>query len=203
MIPKIIHQIFPVDNIPRPLKLMKTWKIKGYEHKVWTEEDLFKMGIENIDQYNFYKHKGIWSGAVDVARVEVLKNYGGLYVDCDMERLQPIDELLQDDIFLMFTWERNHTQRRLFNGIMGAIPNHPLFIEYTKMIGKAKKLIPAWNTIGSKCLTELASKHNLIKKAYPYYTFLPTDYNGNTYKGEGKVYGTHYWATTNNLYHTL
>jgi len=41
--------------------------------------------------YERYLSEGIFDGAADVARVEILHRFGGIYVDADAEAVRPLD----------------------------------------------------------------------------------------------------------------
>ena len=61
----------------------------------------------------------------DVARLEILYQYGGVYVDCDFEAARPIDGLLEG-VGCFAAWERQ--DQVVNNAILGCEPGHP-FIE--------------------------------------------------------------------------
>src|SRR5690606_30927361 len=66
----------------------------------------------------------------DIARLELLYRYGGVYVDCDTEPLRPIDELREHALFLP---ESANDPRFVTNAVIGAEPKHPfigLLIEH-------------------------------------------------------------------------
>lgn len=101
MIPKIIHYCWLSDD-PVPEKLqnyMKSWKkyLPDYEFMKW-------------DFKRFPKDKCAWVSeafdnkkyafAADYIRIYALYNYGGIYLDMDVEVLKSFDDLLSLPYFL-------------------------------------------------------------------------------------------------------
>lgn len=103
MIPKIIHYIWLGGN-PLPKiaeKCIESWKkyCPDYEIKRWDESNLdldcCKYVREAYDNKKF-------AFASDVLRLQKLYEYGGIYLDIDVEILKPIDELLDNYCFTGF-----------------------------------------------------------------------------------------------------
>ena len=93
--PKIIHTFwFSGDPLPEDYKrCLDSWKknCQNYEIKVWDQ-----------DSYNCRKNKFVmeaikarkWAFAADVARLDVMYEYGGIYMDLDVEIYKTLDDLL-------------------------------------------------------------------------------------------------------------
>ena len=95
MIPKIIHYCWlggkPLPEMAK--KCIETWKkcCPDYEIKEWNETN-----------YDFTKHPYMkaaleakkWGFVPDVARLDIIYNYGGIYLDTDVEMIRSFDELL-------------------------------------------------------------------------------------------------------------
>ncbi len=86
MIPKLLHQIWWG---PRPSLLdrcMRSWETMadkhGWTYKCWTEEEILDMPLKNREAYDGY---GGFHHTTDLARIEIIEKYGGVYVDCDFE----------------------------------------------------------------------------------------------------------------------
>lgn len=103
MIPKIIHYCWFGRN-PKPefvIKYIKTWHdfMPNYEIKEWNEDnyDITKC------QYmaDAYKEKK-WAFVSDYARIDVIYQNGGIYLDTDVEVVKNFDDLLQEDLFCGF-----------------------------------------------------------------------------------------------------
>jgi mannosyltransferase OCH1-like enzyme len=85
-IPKIIHQIWVGDaEIPQMyLDFMETWKAfhPDWEYKLWTDDDIESFPWKNKREFDGANNPGMKS---DIWRYEIVYNYGGVYVDADME----------------------------------------------------------------------------------------------------------------------
>lgn len=98
MIPKIIHYCWfgngEMDDISQ--KCIKSWEkfCPEYEIKLWNEET-FDVN-SNIFVSEAFKAKK-WAFVSDYIRLYVLYNYGGVYLDADVEIIKPIDEFLTFD----------------------------------------------------------------------------------------------------------
>lgn len=91
-IPKKIHQIWFGDPARAPKEVTSQWvefaKRFGYEYQLWTEADdvllRWLMAPENYRLMLDYREKKVYCSASDILRYELLKHYGGIYVDCDI-----------------------------------------------------------------------------------------------------------------------
>jgi len=125
MIPKIIHYCWFGGNSFGEVeeKAMASWKkyLPEYEVMFWNEDNF---DIEAQSQYcqEAYQEKQ-WAFVSDVARLYALKEYGGVYLDTDMEIIKPLDQFLELPAFFGFEIETT-----ISTGIIGAEPHHP-FIE--------------------------------------------------------------------------
>ena len=100
MIPKKIHYIW-LGNNPLPeiiKKCIASWeeKLPEYEVKCWDESNL------NITDPIYLKTLAAkkWAFASDIARLHVLYNHGGIYLDTDMEVIRSLDPLLNTEMFI-------------------------------------------------------------------------------------------------------
>lgn len=96
MIPKTIYYVWFGSN---PLPLEYKEYIKGWK-KLNPDFQIKCINESNFDvnKYRFtkeaYKAKK-WAFVSDVARLEVIYNNGGIYLDTDVELLKPLDSLLK------------------------------------------------------------------------------------------------------------
>lgn len=128
-IPKIIHSFwFSGDEKPTSYKkCIDTWPkvLKDYEIIEWNQE--------NYDcNKNPFLKKAIeskaWAFASDFARLDVLCEYGGIYLDMDIEVFRAFDDLLGNDALLSFS---NNFQIDL--AFLGARKNNPLIMELKEL----------------------------------------------------------------------
>lgn len=62
----------------------------------------------------------------DLLRLELLYRYGGVYVDCDVEPLRPLDDLLDRDVIVAWSPNRGRDGKRLLTqAVLGSVPRHP------------------------------------------------------------------------------
>jgi hypothetical protein len=123
MIPKIIHYCWlSGDTIPPDYaRCMETWKQKlsGYEFVLW---DTKRFDIESVLWVKQAFETGLYACAADYIRLYAVYNYGGIYLDMDMECVKPFDELLNTDIMLA---RENHKNEYIEAGCFGAVKEHP------------------------------------------------------------------------------
>ena len=119
MIPKIIHFVWVGGKPLTPLaqKCIASWKkfCPDYEIKRWDESN-FDIN-ENEYCKQAYESKK-WAFVSDYIRVKVLYEYGGVYMDTDVEVIKPIDEFLVHKAFSGY--ESNNT---IPTGIMASEKN--------------------------------------------------------------------------------
>jgi len=203
MIPRIIHQIW-LGPKREPKEWMQTWRDKNptFDIQVWHIEDL--LPLKNQKLFDYFMAKGLYCGAADVARIEILEDIGGIYVDADLECLRSIEEapFLEDSFFAVYDHETPGHPGRINNAIIGAEPGHPVLREYIKQMSRAEKFDPPWKTIGGKMLTEVIN--SFVDKigitVLPASMFWPENHNGKKIEPGEIVYSKHNWGTTKNKY---
>lgn len=103
MIPKIIHYIWLGDSdLPAIAeKCIESWKkfCPDYEIMKWDESNL---DIDLCDYVNEAYSNKKYAFASDVFRLQKLYEYGGIYLDVDVELQQPIDKFLDCKCFSGF-----------------------------------------------------------------------------------------------------
>lgn len=106
MIPKIIHYCwFGGNEKPEIIKkCIESWKLKcpDYEIMEWNESN-FDISINRYMKEAYDNKK--WGFVPDYARVWIIYNYGGIYMDTDVEILQSFDSLLDYRMFSFFQTE--------------------------------------------------------------------------------------------------
>ena len=126
MIPKIIHQIWIGPKIP-PTKFMDTWKEKNPEFTYirWNEEEI-KTRLLKLRCIKKIQEIEEMCGKADILRLEILYQYGGIYIDADSICIEPIDDLLMNTkAFASYEHEEIRTGL-ISNGTIGFPPKHPL-----------------------------------------------------------------------------
>ncbi|MCF0147979.1 MAG: mannosyltransferase [Clostridium sp.] len=99
-IPKVIHYCwFGGKAKPEVVeKCIQSWKdyLKDYEIIEWNEENF---PVKNFEFTKKAYEDKKWAFVSDYCRLWVLYNYGGIYLDTDMEVLKPLDNLLENSSF--------------------------------------------------------------------------------------------------------
>ena len=125
-IPKTIHYFwFGGGEKPESvLKCIKSWKDKcpDFEIKEWNESN-----------YDYHKHPYMekafadkkWAFVSDYGRLDVLYQYGGIYLDTDVEVLKDLSPMCDYNAFIGF-----ENSEKVNNGQgFGAVPKSPIIAE--------------------------------------------------------------------------
>lgn len=105
MIPKIIHYCWlSGDRYPGNIeKCIESWKrvLPDYEYKLWSK-DTFDITCNLWVNQAFEKKK--YAFAADYIRFWSLYNYGGIYLDSDIEVVRSYNNLLNNECFMGFEY---------------------------------------------------------------------------------------------------
>lgn len=103
MIPKKIHYIWfgKGEKNDRIKHCIESWKkyLPEYEIIEWNEEN-FDINYNDFTKKAYENKK--WAYVSDVARLHILYNEGGIYMDTDVEIYKPLDEFLNSKGFIGF-----------------------------------------------------------------------------------------------------
>ena len=128
-IPRMIHRVW-IGETPMPAEHEHYGKTFAKHHpdwgiKLWTEENLEELGIGASERARCRTH----SELANLMRYEVLRRYGGVYVDTDVECLKPLTQLLGG----VEAFAALEVPERIGNAILGSVPNHPAFERATRL----------------------------------------------------------------------
>jgi mannosyltransferase OCH1-like enzyme len=147
-----------------------------YEIKRWDESNF------DISKYQ-YAERAYKTGAMalvsDYARLKILYDEGGVYLDTDVELIRPLDDLLDQGGFMGF--EKNSFTTEMLNvniGLGVAVPPYHPFI---------KEAIDFYDSLGDNniptivtVMTQILKRHGLSQSDTPTtiegITFYPADY---------------------------
>lgn len=131
-VPRVIHQTWKTESIP-PLYQTYVESVRAHhpewEHRLWTDADNLRFIDERfpwfLETFLSYRHD---IERADAVRYFLLYEFGGIYVDLDMECLRPFDDLVAE-AGVHFSLEAGPTlvQQVTSNAFMAAPPRHPFF----------------------------------------------------------------------------
>ena len=125
-IPKVIHYCwFGGNPIPDNYKKwMESWQKfnPDYEIKEWNESNYDV--TKNLYMYQAYEQKK-WGFVPDYARLDIIYNHGGIYLDTDVEVVKSFDDMLYQKGFAGF-----ESDKFVALGLgFGAVPGLPIIKE--------------------------------------------------------------------------
>jgi mannosyltransferase OCH1-like enzyme len=126
-IPKIIHQILLGDHAPECFKeFMQSWidnHLEGWTYMLWTEKEIGQLHLHNKYDYDATDNYAVKSY---IARLEILYQMGGVYIDSDFESLKPLDILHYTYDFYVGIQALDSKFLQLGTGIIGSCAGHPI-----------------------------------------------------------------------------
>lgn len=139
MIPKILHYCW-LSNEPLPSDIrsyIDGWKklMPDYQLIKW---DTSKFDVNSVPFVKQAFEKRKWAFAADYIRAYALYNYGGIYLDSDVEVLKRFDDFL--DLRMMLGYE-NTSIKSLEVAVWGAEKGHPLLRDLLRQLDNRSFII--------------------------------------------------------------
>ena len=133
-IPKVIHYCWFGGNelSQKAVKCMESWKkyCPDWEIKEWNEQNY---DVEKIPYIrDAYKEKK-WAFVSDYVRLDVVWQYGGIYLDTDVELIKPLDFFLEEEVF--FALEKKNLCINTGLGF-GAVPENRILRQLMELYEK-------------------------------------------------------------------
>lgn len=120
MIPKIIHYCwFGGTEKPELVqRCIRSWEkfCPDYQIIEWNEK---KYDISSFSYMKEAYAEKKWAFVSDVARLDLVYQNGGIYLDTDVELLAPIDDWRETEAFFVFESERNVNSGLGFGAVKG------------------------------------------------------------------------------------
>jgi hypothetical protein len=121
-IPKVLHQIWLGSKVPEKYGEL-TERLReqhpGWTYKLWTDDNI-DFDLVNRSLFEKAVNPGQKS---DILRYEILRKFGGIYLDLDFIVLRPFDCLLHLDGFAGLSYD---DKPQLLNGLVGCAPGSGL-----------------------------------------------------------------------------
>jgi hypothetical protein len=201
-IPKLLHYVW-LSNDPLPELLQKcrnSWEkyLPDYEWVLWDREKI--EGIESTWLKQTIEAKQ-YAFATDFLRIHALYNYGGIYLDADVELTGSFDPFLKHKFFLGFDYNND-----LEPAVLGSVAGHPLlkdlldyyedrnFIKDNKQFDR-RPLPTIFNEITTKFGFRSNGKPQHLKEGvevYPFEYFSPKNPYFKDFKLTGKTVAIHH-----------
>lgn len=209
MIPKVIHYCwFGGKPIPNELrKYMKSWKrlCPDYQIRKWDESNF------DVDRHPFVKAAyaaEAWAFVSDYARLKVVYDHGGIYLDTDIELLKNTDFLLEHDFFIGIQQKGKCDQAYATTGLgFGAVKYHEvvrkMMNEYDEigfdLESKEKFACPILNTkvlngYGYKPSDDVQNYNGMV--VYPSEFFDPCSPGSDKMLLTGNTVSIHHYSAT-------
>jgi len=162
--------------------------------RLWTDQNL--PAIENADAFSAADS---YAEKADILRYELLRDHGGVYVDCDFEPLRPLDDL----VLALPAFAGQQDDELIAIGIMGSSAHHPLFEHLVATLPHRVARfqgVPVAMRTGPHFFTDVLQDWNLRKDCvifdrglfYPYhYTELH-----RSRERFPEAYAVHHWANS-------
>jgi mannosyltransferase OCH1-like enzyme len=167
---------------------MDSWRHEGWEYKLWTDEEIAKLDMRNRALYDQSENFGEKS---DIVRLEILYQYGGLYVDTDFEciNIDIFDELHRGfDFYIGFEplehgFTNKFNMNKFCNALIASAAGHPLlhdlieniranYLAYRRCCSAIQKTGPSYLT-RIICEFETAGTHDKRNIYLPCTFFYP------------------------------
>lgn len=199
MIPKLLHFIWLGSEYPEYPKL---WQRMNPDWTVIFWDESMLQDLQNQSLFNAsYFHRNMQS---DIARVEILQKYGGVYMDCDEMPLKPLGNYFLNKSLVAFYENEEKKPGQIANGVMASTKGHMI---WANIIAYYKKLFPpaetTWiaNYTGPVAITPILKKFAV--EALPSYLFYPewldVSIENPTADKYPSSFGFHLWAHSNRL----
>ncbi|MEX2620150.1 MAG: glycosyltransferase, partial [Egibacteraceae bacterium] len=125
-IPKIVHRIWVEGSGLLPHEYAEAGEEWREMHPDWElmQWTVPPFPLQNQDAWDYAPPEDALRWRADVLRLELLLEYGGVYVDMDVIPLRPLDVLMDDSAWAGYSPDRWKGQQVVTNAIMAAEPGH-------------------------------------------------------------------------------
>jgi GR25 family glycosyltransferase involved in LPS biosynthesis len=151
-IPRILHFIW-VGNQSLPLKkaqFLRRWMKhhRDWQIMLWTDcEDCgIQSRVQDLATYRLIQSARSLAQKADIARYQIVHDYGGIYVDLDFDNFAPLDFVINDNHgFVCHENGLDQIHISLSNGLFGFAPCHPVMQRANSLIWHSRLNTPDVN----------------------------------------------------------
>jgi len=158
-IPKIIHQIWMGSP---PHKIVRQWQEKlvalhpGWEYKFWNDRNL-----NAVAKPHYFKDDFSNPIKSDILRYHILREYGGVYLDSDMEPQYPLDLVIKKHHSFICSEQGS---KWYSNAFIGSAPGHSLLDKIIdgleESINDPNNIYPCWKS-GPTYISKILNRHGI------------------------------------------
>lgn len=194
MIPKVIHYCWLSDD-PMPeesIRYIESWKkiLTDYEFVLW---DKNRFDIESVLWVKEAYYQKKYAFAADYIRLYAVYNYGGIYLDTDVEVVKKFDDLLDRSLVLGYESERKNG---LEAGCFGAEKGNN-FIESCLVRYEKRHFLRKDGSVDTETLP-IIMQNNVCKSIeefiYPWYYFTAKKQDTGEIEKKSQTYAIHHFA---------
>ncbi|HEY1696528.1 MAG TPA: glycosyltransferase [Polyangiaceae bacterium] len=120
-IPRVFHRVW--FGGPMPAELEAYGETFRRHHPDWTFRVWSERNLPPLRNQRLFERASSYAQKADIARLEILHRFGGVYVDADVECLRPFDGGLLQSVTCFCAEE---SPRYYCTAILGSVPGHPL-----------------------------------------------------------------------------
>jgi len=204
-IPRIIHQVFIGPKEPPETLMQSCRKLHpDWKYMFWGNDNASD-SVETLAAYNAQK---ALNGKADIVRWNVLKKFGGVWIDADTECLRPFDALLQTGAQFFAPMHnlfnnadpKTHQWELVACNVVGSTPDNPItnwIVQRMQDNPRAAGGEP-WIQVGPGIVTEALKTVDFFEARSvrtPFWMFVPIHLSEKTVNRATHPYFKHAWAT--------
>jgi hypothetical protein len=189
-IPRIVHRVWLGGELPHRFRHYgDTWRKHhpGWRQRLWNDDDLVSLVPEEaIMRCRSDAERS------DLLRYEILRRFGGIYVDTDVECLRPFDDLIRGVV----AFAGYEQPGRAGTAVLGCIPGHPAFEEAAAEARETVGLgAHSADATGPYFFSLIAERHSDVT-LYEQATFYPFLWDEQPPRNAvfPRSYAVHHWA---------
>lgn len=186
-IPRLIHQTWQSHDIPADfLQRQRSWIARnpGFSYRFWSDDDIARfVRREYPSLLPDVESSGVSISRIALARYLIVRHFGGVFADLDVECLRPIGELLDDHSLVVGlepvepgqpqNADRHDPPRLLCPSFLASVPDHPFWDHLLAEQVEARHRPGTPDATGSLLLTRVHATYDAGNR--PAVTLVPSE----------------------------